>query len=193
LLNRVKLFKDNRVNVVLATLVSFIAIAAADVVRNVNLFSYYLVILVFIFIAVLMLIALLGGKLDFMSKTNKKYFTWTVAVIMCLLIIYALYASGMQVDLGPISYDFLRSVIPIAIAILVFVLIVWFISSPGKKTEEEKKAEARAKAAKPTEQAKRDEEQKKTEKDAERKARYELEKDIKRPQEQEQPLKFFKS
>jgi hypothetical protein len=143
LLKRVKLFKDNRVNVILATLISFIAIAAADVVTSINLFSYYLVIFIFVIISILILISLLGGELDFMSKGNKKYFTWAVAVIMCLLIIYALYRSGIKLNLGPISYDWLRSIIPIAIAILVFILVIWFITSGDQKTDKERAKERR--------------------------------------------------
>jgi len=116
------------------------------------------IVFVFIFIAVLLIVGMLGGKLDFMSDKNKKYFTWSVAVIMCLLIVYGLYLSNVQIDLGPISYDFLRSVIPIAIAILVFILIVWFITSPGKTREEERRteeAEKREEQAKPAEKKKK--------------------------------------
>ncbi|MBN1645083.1 hypothetical protein JW851_03525 [Candidatus Woesearchaeota archaeon] len=162
LLNRVKLFKDNRVNVTLATLVSFIAIAAADVVTNVNLFSYYLVVLIFVIIAVLMLIALLGGKLDLMSGKKKTYFSWFVAVGLCLAVIYALYLSGIKIDLGPVSYNWLRSIIPITIAVLVFILIVWFITSPGKVSEAER---AKAKAeTKKSEKAAADKEPSESEK-----------------------------
>lgn len=141
-LNWVKLFKDNRVNAVLAALIAFIAIAAADVVRNLDLFSYYLVLLIFVVTAVFMFIALLGGKLELTSDKYKPYFAWSVVVILCLLIFYSLYESGVRVDLG-IDYYLLRSLAPIAIAVLVFVLIVWFISSPGKK---ERKAPGAAKS-----------------------------------------------
>ncbi len=176
LLKRVKIFKDNRVNVILATLISFIAIAAADVITSVNLFSYYLVIFIFVIVAILILLAVLGGELDLMSKTNKKYFTWTVAILMCLLIIYALYRSGIKLNLGPISYDWLRSIIPIAIAILVFVLIVWYITSGDQKTYKE---EAKTRDEKEKSREKEKESEPSEEKEQQFKPKWVLEKKIK--------------
>lgn len=131
-LKRIKLFKETKVNALLSALIAFIAIAAADVVRNVGLFSYYLVLLLFAVVAVFMLIALLGGKLDLMSEGKKKYTGWIVAIALCLGIVYAVYRAGVRVDVG-INYFWLRSLIPLIIAVLVFVLVIWFITSPAEK------------------------------------------------------------
>ncbi len=133
ILDKIKIFKDNKVNAVLAVLVSFIAIAAADVVRNVNLFSYYLILAVFAAVIVFMLIALVGGKLDIMSGKYKKYTSWIVAVLLCLVVLYGLYiVTGPEIDIGPMSFFVLSRLVPIVIAVIVFIAIVWYVSS-GKE------------------------------------------------------------
>lgn len=172
---KVKMFKDSKVNAVLAVIISFIAIAAVDVAKNINLFSYYLVLLLFGGIIILIFLGIFGGMPDVLTKERK---WWTMIVFFVLLsmaLLYGLYAAGVRPDLGPVSYAWLSRLVPIAVAILVFILIVWFITSGGdkaaaagagagaaakgsadkaeKKKDEQEKAKAEAKGAgKPSEE-----------------------------------------
>ncbi|MBD3362064.1 hypothetical protein GF358_04735 [Candidatus Woesearchaeota archaeon] len=157
LLTKVKVFSDNKVNAVLAALFAFISIAAADVVANVSLFSYYLVIAVFVIAAILMVIGLIGGKIDLTSDKNKKYASWIVLICLILAVIYAFYRAGIKLNMN-ISYSWINSVIPLAISVLIFILIIWFITSPGEKTEKARaRSEARAEPQKQAEQKRAEE------------------------------------
>jgi len=128
-LEKVKLFKQNKINAVLSALIAFIAIAAADVVRNVNLLSYYLVLFVFVTLLILVFIAMLGGKLNLMSDKYLPYFRWFFVITLCFVVLFGLYLSGIRLDISVDSYRLLEWLIPAVIVILVFVLIVWYISS----------------------------------------------------------------
>ncbi len=130
---KVKMFKDSKVNAVLSVVISFIAIAAVDVAKNINLFSYYLVLLLFGGIIILIFLGIFGGMPDVLTKERK---WWTMIVFFILLsiaLLYGLYASGVRPDLGPISYDWLSRLVPIAVCILVFIAVVWFVTSGGGK------------------------------------------------------------
>jgi len=129
---KVKMFKDSKINAVLSVVISFIAIAAVDVAKNINLFSYYLVLLLFGGIIILIFLGIFGGMPDVLTKERK---WWTMIVFFILLsiaLLYGLYASGVRPDLGPISYDWLSRLVPIAVCILVFIAVVWFVTSGGK-------------------------------------------------------------
>lgn len=153
---KVKMFKDSKVNAVLSVVISFIAIAAVDVAKNINLFSYYLVLALFGGIVILIFLGIFGGMPDVLTKERK---WWTMIVFFVLLgigLLYSLYAAGVRPDLGPISYDWLSRLVPIAVAILVFIGIVWFVTSAksapaspapdeeAKKKAKEKKVKAEA-------------------------------------------------
>lgn len=162
---KAKMFKDSKVNAVLAVVISFIAIAAVDVAKNINLFSYYLVLALFGGITILIFLGIFGGMPDVLTKERKWWTMVIFFILLCLVLLYSLYASGVRLDLGPVSYDVFRQLVPIAVAILVFILIVWFITSGGKaatsagagaaakgsaaeaeKKKEEEKAKAESKA-----------------------------------------------
>ncbi|MBW2968596.1 hypothetical protein KY314_00560, partial [Candidatus Woesearchaeota archaeon] len=129
-LNKVKIFKDNKVNSVIACLISFIAIAAADIVKSVNLFSYYIVMALFSAVVIFMFIALAGGKINLKSDKYKKYVSFVVAFLLCLVVFYAVYmVIGPKIDIGPLSFFMFSRFVPILVAVAVFVLIIWYVQS----------------------------------------------------------------
>ena len=131
---KVKMFKDSKVNAVLSVVISFIAIAAVDVAKNINLFSYYLVLLLFGGVIILIFLGIFGGMPDVLTKERK---WWTMIVFFILLsiaLLYGLYVSGVRPDLGPISYDWLSRLVPIAVCILVFIAVVWFVTRKSTGT-----------------------------------------------------------
>lgn len=194
LFEKVRIFKDSKVNAVLSVVISFIAIAAVDVAKNINLFSYYLVLLLFGGIIILIFLGIFGGMPDILTKERK---WWTMIVFFILLgavLLYGLYSSGVRIGIGYISYGWLSRLVPIAVSILVFIVIVWFITSGGKaaagagaaakdsadKAEKKKEEQEKSKEKKAEEAAAGDKSKKKGEESEDEKIEYVLDKIFKK-------------
>jgi len=128
---KIRLFKERKVHAVLSFIFAFMVVAAADVVRSINLFSYYLVLLIFGAIVLLLFAGVFGGIPDIMNEKRKKYTAVIFIILVFIVVFYGLYASGIKFNLGPVSYEWLQTLVPIIFGILIFVLIVWLITRKG--------------------------------------------------------------